>query len=1048
MSFRQFGGLNYAARHNAVASNYNTSNNLLVTQNVGQPNSFINFESDISGNLRVYGEFDLSGNLFVTGNSDCSGNMNVSQDLTSYQMHVLGPLSSYSDPTSVVPKSYINAVATGLTPHEECICATTPTSGLYGNGNIELSGFPIIDGYQVQSGDRVLVQYQQYGDFSPTSYEGSPDNGIYDVSDGEWEFSKDWSTGSIVFGASTFIRYGAVNNRSTFVQLNVCKVGSIGAAPPGSSTDPTNYSVFGLFGKFGAVSNRGLDYDTNTDILNVDTSLNFINFLDSVATSAGGPTGSNGTLNIGTVTTNDVNIGKTATNNYINFWSGITGPTGSFTQLLVSGNETVGGSLTVTGTGTFQQDLQVNGTLNVENTISASTGTFHYLTVFYDETIGGKLGVSGTVNMNSTLTVGGLITAYNGITGPTGSFTQLLVSGNETVGGTLIVTGTGTFQQDLQVNGTLHIADAVSASTGTFDYLKVFYDENIGGTLGVTGKTTLYNTLTVSDLITASNGITGPTGSFTQLLVSGNEVIQGSLGVTGKTTLYNTLTVSDLITASNGITGPTGSFTQLLVSGNEVIQGTLGVTGKTTLYGNVGIGKEASDNALDINGNIQIGPSITTTGQIGNYIAFPDGSKQYTSASSINSSQWTSTGPTGIYYSGGNVGINTTPSSSYTLDVNGSTNINNSLTVGDLISGPTGSFTFITVSQNEEIKGTLGVTGTSTLYGNVGINTIPSSFYTLDVNGSTNINNSLTVSDLISGPTGSFTFITVSQNEEIQGTLGVTGTSTLYGNVGINTIPSSSYALDVSGNIQIGPYIGTTGNYIAFPDGSKQYTSASNVITSQWTTLDPGIYYEKSVAIGSKIPTSKYALDVSGNINVSSDYYIGGNSLSSIYPTKTEVSTDISTALTDYATKTEVSTDISTALTDYAKKDGPTFTNGITVSSGNIAVSTGSVTATSFNSGSDYRIKENVQSLSSSYTINQLNPVTYYNKQLGKQDIGLIAHEVQEVYPMLVTGEKDGEQIQTINYLGLIPILIKEIQDLKKEVVTLKTEMMELKEKI
>jgi hypothetical protein len=28
MSFRQFGGLKFAAKHNAVASNYNTANNL------------------------------------------------------------------------------------------------------------------------------------------------------------------------------------------------------------------------------------------------------------------------------------------------------------------------------------------------------------------------------------------------------------------------------------------------------------------------------------------------------------------------------------------------------------------------------------------------------------------------------------------------------------------------------------------------------------------------------------------------------------------------------------------------------------------------------------------------------------------------------------------------------------------------------------------------------------------------------------------------------------------------------------------------------------
>jgi hypothetical protein len=33
-----------------------------------------------------------------------------------------------------------------------------------------------------------------------------------------------------------------------------------------------------------------------------------------------------------------------------------------------------------------------------------------------------------------------------------------------------------------------------------------------------------------------------------------------------------------------------------------------------------------------------------------------------------------------------------------------------------------------------------------------------------------------------------------------------------------------------------------------------------------------------------------------------------------------------------------------------------------------------------------------------------------------------------------VDGEKDGTNYQSINYIGLIPILIKEIKELKKEV--------------
>jgi hypothetical protein len=107
------------------------------------------------------------------------------------------------------------------------------------------------------------------------------------------------------------------------------------------------------------------------------------------------------------------------------------------------------------------------------------------------------------------------------------------------------------------------------------------------------------------------------------------------------------------------------------------------------------------------------------------------------------------------------------------------------------------------------------------------------------------------------------------------------------------------------------------------------------------------------------------------------------------------------------------------------------FTN-VTASQGITA--TGTITASQFNATSDYRIKENVRRLDETFSVDNLIPVTYINKNTNKQDIGLIAHELQEIYPFLVNGEKDGPETQSINYNGLIGILIKEIQDLKKEI--------------
>ena len=55
---------------------------------------------------------------------------------------------------------------------------------------------------------------------------------------------------------------------------------------------------------------------------------------------------------------------------------------------------------------------------------------------------------------------------------------------------------------------------------------------------------------------------------------------------------------------------------------------------------------------------------------------------------------------------------------------------------------------------------------------------------------------------------------------------------------------------------------------------------------------------------------------------------------------------------------------------------------------------------------------------------------------------------MQEYYPELVNGEKDGNEMQSVNYIGLIPILINEIQNLKMEVNNLKINNKKLEHKI
>lgn len=125
--------------------------------------------------------------------------------------------------------------------------------------------------------------------------------------------------------------------------------------------------------------------------------------------------------------------------------------------------------------------------------------------------------------------------------------------------------------------------------------------------------------------------------------------------------------------------------------------------------------------------------------------------------------------------------------------------------------------------------------------------------------------------------------------------------------------------------------------------------------------------------------------------------------------------------------------DATTAFPSIVNSGNGTINVGTSTVANNLNIY-GNVTGNTFNATSDYRVKRNVTDLDlSEFNINNLRPVTYHNLLTQKQDIGFIAHEVQAEFPMLVSGEKDGTMNQTINYQGLVPVLIKEIQELKKQ---------------
>jgi len=97
-------------------------------------------------------------------------------------------------------------------------------------------------------------------------------------------------------------------------------------------------------------------------------------------------------------------------------------------------------------------------------------------------------------------------------------------------------------------------------------------------------------------------------------------------------------------------------------------------------------------------------------------------------------------------------------------------------------------------------------------------------------------------------------------------------------------------------------------------------------------------------------------------------------------------------------------------------------------------------TSTAYNTSSDYRLKENIAPMTGALAkVQQLKPVTYKWKIDGSSGQGFIAHELAEVLPEAVTGDKDAvdsegnPEYQGIDTSFLVATLTAAIQELKAE---------------
>jgi len=113
-------------------------------------------------------------------------------------------------------------------------------------------------------------------------------------------------------------------------------------------------------------------------------------------------------------------------------------------------------------------------------------------------------------------------------------------------------------------------------------------------------------------------------------------------------------------------------------------------------------------------------------------------------------------------------------------------------------------------------------------------------------------------------------------------------------------------------------------------------------------------------------------------------------------------------------------------------------TTGNIIVGGNLTAN-GDVSAANFNSTSDQRIKENIEQITDALDlVLKMRGVRYTLKDSGREMIGLIAQEVEQVIPEVVGMMNDELNTKTVGYGNIVGLLIEAIRDLQEQINALK----------
>jgi len=741
-----------------------------------------------------------------------------------------------------------------------------------------------------------------------------------------------------------------------------------------------------------------------------------------------------------------------------------------------NGTANVNNTFTCNGVASIHNALTVTGASTLAG-LTAGASTLDSLTAGAS-TLDSLIVKSGGVsNLNGALNVNGLSSLNNGLNVLGASSLQGLTVNSgyaSSLQGTLDVVGDSTFHGTLYANGgqlsvlgtsNLHALNVIESApanlTGTLTVtgksnlnggLAVTGDASVAGKLDVTGtgKSTItgnfqvdgdskLKSLTVTDNLTLTGALEAGASKLASLEVNGASALKGGLGVTGLSTLDGTLTVN-----SGNLDVTAGNM--VLANGHMVVsQGTLTVSnGKTTLA-ELQAGATTVQSLSAASANISTLDSTTSNLGIVNIaqILNVDSETAHANLNTVN-----------IY---GNTVVGTTNKAA-NLTLHGNAIFKSALEVTDasylkgaLTVDGTTTLKALQVNELASLNSGLGVSGNILANGNVDLDGVVTISQNLNVTGNAIIDKSLIINTGgLTVSAGQSTLGVLNAGGSTLGSLTVTDVSVLQ-----NKLTISANGMDVTGDSTLRGYAEFKQNVRingdSQLDGKLTAISGKSTLSELEVTgasrLKGTLRVDGVSTFNDKLTVSTGGMDVNGNVTINGDFTVMGNN--TVLNTTESIMQDKSITMGSGNLG-----DASNMSLNMAYKTGDSaFTAGLRRKAGGGFIlfkdcvdadndpnpHTDTLIVDTLECYSDMNLKKNIVTIDGA--LDKLDGIrgVYHDwintKQSEDRQIGVIAQEVQAVYPELVHENENG--YLSVNYPKLTAVLLQSIKELKAMVLAI-----------